>query len=77
MKERGPSHDGLGKARLTDEQRAQLRGLVASMGLASAARSLHLGISTLERAVDPYELMTEATLRRILTALARHERPGR
>jgi hypothetical protein len=67
----GPRVEGHGKARLVPESRERLRGLVASVGLQRAARSLGIGIVTLERAADPYALLPEATIRRLDAALDR------
>jgi hypothetical protein len=49
----------------------RLRGLVAAVGLQRAARSLGIGVVTLERAADPYALLPEATIRRLDAAIDR------
>jgi hypothetical protein len=48
-----------------------LRRLVAEVGRDRAARTLGVGALILERAVDPYELLHEATIRRLDAALDR------
>jgi len=65
----GPRVEGHGKSRLDAERRVRLRGLVASVGLQRAARSLGIGIVTLERAADAYALLPALTIRRIDAAL--------
>jgi hypothetical protein len=67
----GPRLTGNGKARLLPERRVLLRRLVASVGLHGAARSLGIGVVTLERAADPYALLPETTIRRLDTAIDR------
>jgi hypothetical protein len=67
----GPRVEGHGKVRLTSERRERLRGFVASLGLQGAARSLGIGVVTLERATDSYALLPESTIRRLDAALDR------
>jgi hypothetical protein len=67
----GPRVEGHGKVRLVPERRERLRGFVASVGRQGAARSLGIGVVTLERAADPYALMPESTIRRLDAALDR------
>jgi hypothetical protein len=67
----GPRVEGHGKVRLVPERRERLRELVASAGLQRAARSLRIGVATLERAADPYALLPESTIRRLDAALDR------
>jgi hypothetical protein len=55
----GPRLTGNESARLLPERRVLLRRLVASVGLHGAARSLGIGVVTLERAVDPYALLSK------------------
>jgi hypothetical protein len=65
----GPRLSGNGTARLLPERREDLRRLVASVGPTAAARTLGTGIATLERATDPYTLLSEGTVRRLNVAL--------
>ncbi len=67
----GPRSTGHGTLRLEPDQRARLRALVAAVGLQSAARSLGIGVVTLERAADPYVLLPPTTVRRLDAALRR------
>jgi hypothetical protein len=67
----GPRVEGHGKARLVPERRERLRGFVASLGLRAAARSLGIGVVTLECAADPYALLPKSTIRRLDAALDR------
>jgi hypothetical protein len=66
-----PRVEGHGKVRLVPERRERLRGFVASVGLHGAARSLGIGVVTLERVADPYALLPELTIRRLDAALDR------
>ncbi|MGO8993014.1 MAG: hypothetical protein ACLQVI_06785 [Polyangiaceae bacterium] len=66
-----PRVEGHGKARLVPERRARLCGLIAAVGAHSAARSLGIGIVTLERATDAYALLPLSTVRRLDLAIDR------
>jgi hypothetical protein len=66
-----PSVEGHGRARLVPERRARLRALIAAAGVHGAARSLRIGVVTLERAADAYALLPLSTVRRLDLAIDR------